>query len=105
VPKQCQHLHKPFVDYKENGGTGDTLAKPDPSSEASVVPKPEAMDIEQDVPKLDDEPDWRISYLQCLVDGVLPSDPAETQRLAHRAKTFVLLDRELYKCIPSRIVQ
>jgi hypothetical protein len=41
--------------------------------------------------------DWRILYLDCLVRGVLPSDKTEAQRLARHAKSFVLLDRELYK--------
>jgi hypothetical protein len=53
----------------------------------------------------DDEPDWRIPYLARLVQGVLPPDQTQARRLARRAKSFVLLDRELYKRSASGILQ
>jgi hypothetical protein len=49
--------------------------------------------------------DWRIPYHDCLVRGVLPTDKTEARRLAHRAKSFVLLDWELYKQSPTGILQ
>jgi hypothetical protein len=64
------------------------------------------MQIEDDpTTGLDLLPDWRISYLDCLVCGALSTDKTEAQRLAHRAKSFVLLDRELYKWSPTEILQ
>jgi hypothetical protein len=62
------------------------------------------MDIEQEELERDDQLDWRIPYLQCLVDGTLPSDPTDAWRLAHHTKTFVLIDGEMYKCNPSGIL-
>jgi hypothetical protein len=32
-----------------------------------------------------------------LVEGKLPSDQKEARRIAHRAKAFVLIEREVYK--------
>ena len=62
------------------------------------------MDIESESPSPDDSPDWRYPLLQRLVDGTLPSDQAEARRVARRAKTFVLLDGEMYKRSPSGIL-
>jgi hypothetical protein len=42
-------------------------------------------------------PDSRISYLKCLIRGMLPADRTKARRIAHRAKSFVLVDQELYK--------
>jgi hypothetical protein len=44
-----------------------------------------------------DDPDWRFPILEWLVEGKLPSDQMEAQRIARRAKAFVLIDGELYK--------
>jgi len=70
-------LHKPSIDYKEDESSGHPPANPACGSEASTAPEPEAMDIEQEEFASDDLPDWCFSYLQCLVDGTLPSDQAE----------------------------
>ena len=40
-----------------------------------------------------------------MIQGVLPSDRAQARRLARRAKSFVLIDSELYKRSPSRVLQ
>ena len=40
-----------------------------------------------------------------MIRGVLPSDCAQAQRLARRAKSFALIDNELYKRSPSGILQ
>jgi hypothetical protein len=64
------------------------------------------MQIEDD-PAIGPEPlpDWRIPYLECLVRGTLLADKTEARRLARHAKSFVLLDRELYKWSPIGILQ
>jgi transposase InsO family protein len=50
---------------------------------------------------------WQTPYLQYLHRGQLPLDRAEAQRLARRAKSFVLLGdgKELYHRSPSGILQ
>ena len=41
--------------------------------------------------------DWRTLYLNYLLHDALPTNKAEDQWLAHRAKSFVLVEGELYK--------
>jgi hypothetical protein len=112
----ARDLHKPFVDYGKLGQEGNRPPEPtlglDPpeGSNPPSTPKPEVMEIDEQLDH-DDEPDWRIPYLAHIIQEVLPPDQTQARRLARRAKTFVLLDRELYKrsalgilqrCIPSR---
>jgi hypothetical protein len=44
-----------------------------------------------------EDPDWCFSILEWLVKWKLPSDQTEAQRIARRAKAFILIDSELYK--------
>jgi hypothetical protein len=66
----------------------------------------EVMQIEDD-PAIgpDPLPDWRIPYLECLVHGALSTNKTKARRLASRAKSFVLLDWELYKQSPTGVLQ
>jgi hypothetical protein len=100
-------LYKPSVSYP--GSTQDSSKPPTPTLGAgsTLAPMdPKVMQIEDD-PAIgpDPLPDWRISYLECLVHDTLPTDKIEARRLAHRAKSFVLLDQELYKRSPTGILQ
>ena len=69
------------------------------------------MELEED-PAVESDPpdDWRTLYLDYLLHDTLPVDKTEARWLAHRAKSFVLVEVELYKrshigilqlCIPS----
>ena len=49
--------------------------------------------------------DWRAQYLDWMIREVLPSNRAQDRCLARRAKSFIVIDRELYKCSPSGILQ
>ena len=73
----------------------------DTDIETSSVDEAEAMKIDEDLPLRD----WRTQYLDWMIRGVLPSDRAQVQRIARRAKSFVLIDDELYKRSPSSILQ
>jgi len=97
-------IYKPSVDYKDDGGSDDPPSELGPDPKDSAVQEQEAMDIEFNPPASNDLPDWRYTLLQCLVDGTLPPDQAEARRVARRAKTFVLLDGEMYKRSPSGIL-
>ena len=77
---------------------------------------PEAMDTgiktssadEAEAMEIDEAPsprDWRAQYLDCMIRGVLPSEHAQARRIARRAKSFVLIDDELYKRSPSGVLQ
>jgi len=97
-------LYKPSVDYKDDGGSEKPASEPCPDSNDSTDQELEAMDIEPEPPASDDSPDWRYPLLQRLVDGTLPPDQAEARRVARRAKTFALLDGEMYKRSTSGIL-
>ena len=49
--------------------------------------------------------DWRAQYLDWMIRGVLPSNRAQARRLSMRAKSFILIDHELYKRSPSGVLQ
>jgi len=69
------------------------------------------MALEEDPAAESDPPDdWRTLYLDYLLRDILPADKTEARRLARRAKSFVLIEGELYKrghigilqlCIPD----
>jgi hypothetical protein len=61
--------------------------------------------VEDPAARPDPLPDWRIPYLDYLVHRALPANRTEARCLACRAKSFVLVDRQLYKQSPTRILQ
>ena len=56
-------------------------------------------------PTSDPTRDWREPYLTYLLHDKLPADRTEARRLARRAKSYVLVDGELYKRSHARILQ
>ena len=56
------------------------------------------MELDKD-PTMKPDPlvDWRMPYLDYLLCGMLPMDKMEAQRLAHHAKSFILIEGKLYK--------
>jgi hypothetical protein len=81
----------------------------DPSNEAYVLSllegyganEAEAMDVEP----APSEVDWRDKYIAWKDRGELPSDWSEARRIARMAKSFTLVDDELYKRAASGIVK
>ena len=67
----------------------------------SSMDKAEAMEIDE----APTSQDWRAQYLDWMIRGILPSDRAQARRLARRAKSFALIDDELYKRSPSGDLQ
>jgi hypothetical protein len=63
--------------------------------------KAEAMDIEP----APSERDWRDKYIAWMARGELPSERSEARRIARMAKSFTLVDGELYKRAASGILQ
>jgi hypothetical protein len=49
--------------------------------------------------------DWRDKYIAWMGRGELPSDRSEARRIARMAKSFALVDGELYKRAASGILQ
>jgi hypothetical protein len=61
----------------------------------------EAMDIEP----APNEGDWRSKYIAWMDRGELPSDRSEARCIARMAKSFTLVDGELYKRTVSGVLQ
>jgi hypothetical protein len=49
--------------------------------------------------------DWRDKYISWMDRGELPSDRSEARRIARMAKSFTLVDGELYKRVASGVLQ
>jgi ribonuclease HI len=89
--------------------TGTKPMDEDPSNEAYVLSllegygadEAEAMDIEP----APDEGDWREKYIAWMDRGKVPSDRSEARRIARMAKSFALVDGELYKRAASGVLQ
>jgi hypothetical protein len=89
--------------------TGAEPMDEDPSNEAYVLSllegygayEDDAMDIEPAPVKTD----WRDKYIAWMARGELPADRAAARRIARMAKSFALVDGELYKRAASGILQ
>jgi ribonuclease HI len=89
--------------------TGTEPMDEDPSNEAFVLSllegygadEAEAMDVEP-APSV---VDWRDKYIAWMNRGELPSDRSEARHIARMAKSFTLVDSELYKRAASGILQ
>ena len=90
-------------------GVGPPLA---PSNlEAMEVHEDPVMELDANPAAKPDPPaDWRTPYLDYLLRDTLPTDKIEARWLTHHAKSFFLVEGELYKqshigilqlCIPS----
>jgi hypothetical protein len=81
----------------------------DPSNEAYVLSLLEGYGSHEAV-AMDIEPapvqaDWREKYTAWIARGELPADRAAARRIARMAKSFTLVDGELYKRAASGILQ
>jgi ribonuclease HI len=81
----------------------------DPSSEAYVLSLLEGYDADEDeamdVEPTPSERDWRDKYITWMDRGELPLERSEARRIARMAKSFALIDGELYKRTASGILQ
>jgi hypothetical protein len=80
----------------------------DPSNEAYVLSLLEGYGAyEADVMDVEPAPvqaDWRNKYVAWMARRELPSDWAAARRIAWMAKSFALVDGELYKRVASGIL-
>ena len=64
------------------------------------------MELDEDpATKPDPLADWRMPYLDYLLREALSTDKMEARRLTRRAKSFILVEGELYKQSHTRILQ
>jgi len=102
----ARDITKPSVEFKDPEEPGPSNAGPSggnpPADEA------EPMDIDFETSSIDKAEAMEIDeaqYLDWMIRGVQPSNRAQARHLARRAKSFVLIDDELYKRSPSGVLQ
>jgi hypothetical protein len=89
--------------------TGAEPMDEDPSNEVYVLSLLEGYGTDE-AEAMDTEPaptegDWRDKYIAWMDQGELPSDRSEARRIARMAKSFTLVDGELYKRAMSGVLQ
>jgi ribonuclease HI len=96
-------IYQPSVKIDDTPEPEETSAQPEVPSTAEG----EALHVEGEQNGVAPNLNWQTPYLEYLLRGELPLDKAEAQRLARRAKSFVLLgdEKELYHRSPSGILQ
>ncbi|XP_072148483.1 uncharacterized protein [Setaria viridis] len=126
---------KPSIRYPEPAGVGEALpalgSGPEPGEVGNAPPVPDpstspkginaalpdsALEADPSDPVVmeitadsaagaDPLIDWRTPYLDYLVRDTLPADRTEARRIARRAKSFTIIDQELYKKSHTWILQ
>jgi hypothetical protein len=80
-----------------------------PSNKAYVLSLLEGYDTDEaeamDIEPTPNEGDWRDKYIAWMDRGELPSDRSEERRIARMAKSFALVNGELYKRAASGVLQ
>jgi len=99
--------HKPSVCYDKPEQAGDgppALGSGD--NQPSAPSNPKVMELDED-PTIEPDPlaNWRMPYLDYLLREALPTDKTEARRLVRHAKSFVLVEGEVYKRSHTRILQ
>jgi ribonuclease HI len=117
----ARDIAKPYVNLEptpssqeEPSGAPSNLAgaepmDEDPSNEAFVLSLLEGYSVDE-AEAMDTEPaprteDWRARYLAWMDGGELSSDRSEARRIARMAKSFTLVNGELYKRAASGFLQ
>ena len=110
----ARDIAKPSVNFKDPEEPSPSTTEPSDGNPSADEAEP--METETEISsadegeamQIDEAPlsqDWRDQYLDWINQGVLPSDRAEARRVARRAKSFVVIDRELYKRSHSGVLQ
>jgi ribonuclease HI len=110
-------IHQPSIKIDDTPEPEEASALPKEASaqpkeasaqaEVSSAAEGEALCIEGERNGVALNRNWQTPYVEYLLRGELPLDKAKAQRLARRAKSFVLLgdEKELYHRCPSGILQ
>ncbi|XP_066334525.1 uncharacterized protein [Miscanthus floridulus] len=99
--------HKPSIRYEGSEQAGDRSPTQGSGADQPLAPPdPKVMELEED-PATESDPlvDWRMLYLDDLLYETLPMDKMEARQLARRAKSFALVEGELYKRSHTGILQ
>ncbi|XP_066354745.1 uncharacterized protein [Miscanthus floridulus] len=99
--------HKPSVRYEEPEQASDGPPALGSGANQPLAPSdPEVMELDEDpVTEPDPLTDWRMPYLNYLLREALLTDKTEARQLACRAKSFAIVDGELYRRNHIKILQ
>ncbi|XP_066360983.1 uncharacterized protein [Miscanthus floridulus] len=99
--------YKLSVHYEEPKRNGDRSLSPGlGANQPSAPPDLKVMELDANpVAELDPLADWRTPYLDYVLCEVLPMDKTEAQQLTCHAKSFVIIEGELYKRSHIEIIQ
>jgi hypothetical protein len=91
--------HKPSIRYEKPGrGKGKPPASGLGAGHPPTPPDPEVMQLDEEPVMEPDTPvNWRQPYLDYLLCEVLPTNQMVARWLIHRARSFVIIEGELYK--------
>jgi ribonuclease HI len=84
-----------------NGACAKNRARSSDPAPDQTLGSPTCLATGQSDPSQIDDKDWRADLLAYLQHEVLPEDRNAAHRIARRAKTFAVIDGELYKHSPS----
>ncbi|XP_066385367.1 uncharacterized protein [Miscanthus floridulus] len=99
--------YKPLVRYEESEQIGDGPPTLGSVANQPVAPSdPKVIELGED-PVTEPDPlvDWTTPYLDYLLHEALPMDKTEAQWLARHAKSFIIIEGELYRRSHTRILQ
>jgi hypothetical protein len=99
--------HKPSIHYEKLGQTSNEPPALGSGADQPSAPfDPKVMELDEELVAEPNPPtDWRTPYLDCLIRKVLPADKMEARWLAHRAKSFTIIEAKLYKQSHTKILQ
>ncbi|XP_066361079.1 uncharacterized protein [Miscanthus floridulus] len=99
--------YKPSVHYEESEQAGDGLPTLGLGANQPSAPSdPKVMELDED-PAIEPNPlaNWRVPYLDYLLYEALPMDKMVPRWLARHAKSFAIIDGELYKRSHTGVLQ
>jgi hypothetical protein len=83
---------------------GTALPVPLHPMEIDYMPE-DMMMIDQEVFTVQDVPSWIRPIMDFLVNGQVPADEAEAQRIQRRSKAYTILNNEMYKRSTTGVLQ
>jgi hypothetical protein len=103
----ASNQYKPSIRYEESEQAGaKPLASDLGARQPLIFSNHEVMELDLE-PMMGPDPsaDWRSPYLDYLLHEVLQTAKTEAQQLARRAKSFLIIEGELYKRSHTKMLQ
>ena len=83
----------------------DDTSEPAQVAAANPADDSSSQAVEDAEPAALEGPSWEKPFLRFLIEGTLPQDVAEARRISRRSKAFTVINKQLYKCSISQVLQ